>query len=579
MPRKSLRDIAGHLTQAYRTYDGSAKTLTNPDVRNLEFLYTAISKYLEENKASEDLKALHTDLGKLTKKLSECADGINKRTINNKTLDDMQEELGQLSGQVVIQLGNLEGGEKELTKDYLTHLNKMDCTDAGPILHASGEQKSASKWIEEFKAGLKPNEVQTPEAQEKIAMIFAARQLANAKFGKRANIDNTKLSIAEVKNQALKLMASPEFKEYAKNVLPTVDSKTLTHGHGGRLEKTFEQYLVANPTEEPREFDLHGRYQEAVKPALAAKADWVDVDYKMAGVVEDIKDPELVPEQGYKDYTDYIRQNAGKPFVGSKISQAARMAAANDLSRNKPEDPYDKNTLQKKALKFMKDKNFKIMVSDPENVDKLLNGDFASFADELNAKKVSCENMIDDNGKLVFNGYPTLSLNRLEERAEELEALEEDNEDLKAVNKDLKAVIESVDKIMPGEDENAKITAKDVMNAVGTIVDYQNKHVLDSEGDKANDLNDTMRLLHELTKGRYINHIVDDQMKMINEMRGVKPGDPSYMSRELIEAEGIQEEKQGRIDLEIDIPEEPKEVERPNELDKAVNYGQKAPVV
>ena len=541
MARKTGRDYAGHLTQVYRKYDGSDKTFTDPDVRNLEFLYSAVGSYLEDHKGSDEMRRLHTRLGKLTSGLRECSERINKGTIDSRTLDEQQEELGTHAVAVLRNLGKLEGEEKELTKKYSDHLHNMECKKAEAILHASGEQKSAAKWIEEIQKDIKKYDPKT--TPEKVAMIFAARQLADAKFGKRANIDKNTLTMAEIKNQAAKLMGDPEFKKYAEEVLPNVDSKTMGHGHGGRLEQTFEKFLAKNPAEKPREFDLHGRYMEAIKPA-AIDADWVHVNYEMAGT-KDPRAPKLVPEQNYKDYSDYIRKTAGKPFVGSKIAQAAKMAAANELSRKKPKDPFDKKALQKKTQEFLKDKNFKIMVSDPENVDKLLKGDFVGFAEEAGSIKTSCEAMLDDNGQLEINGYPTLSLDRLEKRAEK--------------NPDLKPVIESVEKILPGDDKNAKITAEDIMNAVGTIVDYQNKHAADHQGDEARDLSDTVRLLHELTKGRYINHVVDDQMKMINGMRDYEPDHPSYMSRKLIEAEGIAEEKQARMDLGID--KKPKAVE------------------
>ena len=560
MARKTGRDYAGHLTQVYRKYDGSDKTFTDPDVRNLEFLFSVVGSYLEDHKGSDEMRRLHTRLGKLTSGLRECSERINKGTIDSRTLDEQQEELGTHAVAVLRNLGKLEGEEKELTKKYSDHLNNMECKKAESILHASGEQKSAAKWIEEIKKGIKKYDPKT--TPEKVAMIFAARQLADAKFGKRANIDKNTLTMAEIKNQAAKLVGDPEFKKYAEEVLPKVDSKTMEHGHGGRLEQTFEKFLAKNPAEKPREFDLHGRYMEAIKPA-AIDADWVHVNYEMAGT-KDPRAPKLVPEQDYKDYSDYIRKTAGKPFVGSKIAQAAKMAAANELSRKNPEDPFDKKALQKKTQEFLKDKNFKIMVSDPENVDKLLKGDFVGFAEEAGSIKTSCEAMLDDNGQLEINGYPTLSLDRLEKRAEK--------------NPDLKPVIESVDKILPGDDKNAKITAEDIMNAVGTIVDYQNKHAADHQGEVAKDLSDTMRLLHELTKGKYINHVVDDQMKMINGMRDYEPDHPSYMSRKLIEKEGLDAEKQAKIDLGIEEPEKEapkaeKKVEGPDKLNKGVNYG------
>ena len=559
--------MAAHLTQAYRTYDGSAEKLTDPDVRNLEFLYSKVSGYLEDHKGSDEMNFMYSHLKELTSGLRECSESINNRTIDSKTLDEKQEELGQHVAKVYDYLSFLSGDEKNLTKQYFDHLDKTECTKGRAILHASGEQKSAAKWIEEFQKDIKPyDEEATPK---KVAMIFAARQLADAKFGKRANIDKNKLSMVEIEIQTAKLMASKEFKEYAENVLPKVDPKTLEHGHGGRLEQTFEKFLAQNPAEKPREFDLHGRYKEAIKPA-AAGGDWVNVNYEMAGV-QDPKTPKLVPDQNYKDYADYIKKNAGQPVVGSKLVQAARMAAANDLSRKNPEAPFDKKALQERTQKFMKDKNFKIMVSDPENVDKLLKGDFVGFATEVNVIKTSCENMIDDNGQMKINGYPTLSLDRLEERMENMEKNEKE---------DLKPVVDSVYKLLPSEEENVKLDPKDVLEAVGSIVDYQNKHATDSEGEAAENLMDSMRLLHELTKGSYLNTIVDDQMKMINGMRSYAPDHPEYMNRKRIEAEGIEAEKQERIDLGIDKkPEVIEKAEGPNKLDKSFNYGNNAPVM
>ena len=560
MARKTGRDYAGHLTQVYRKYDGSDKTFTDPDVRNLEFLYSVVGSYLEDHKGSDEMRRLHTRLGKLTSGLRECSERINKGTIDSRTLDEQQEELGTHVVAVLRNLGKLEGEEKELTKKYSDHLNNMECKKAESILHASGEKKSAAKWIEEIQKGIKKYDPKT--TPEKVAMIFAARQLADAKFGKRANIDKNTLTMAEIKNQAAKLMGDPEFKKYAEEVLPKVDSKTMEHGHGGRLEQTFEKFLAKNPAEKPREFDLHGRYMEAIKPA-AIDADWVHVNYEMAGT-KDPRAPKLVPEQDYKDYSDYIRKTAGKPFVGSKIAQAAKMAAANELSRKKPEAPFDKKALQKKTQEFLKDKNFKIMVSDPENVDKLLKGDFVGFATEAGDIKTSCDAMLDADGQLELNGYPTFSLDRLEERVEQ--------------NPDLKPIVDSVNKLLPGDDEKVKHSPEEVMEAVGTIVDYQNKHAADHLGEEGKDLSDSMRLLHELTKGRYINRLVDKQMDMINGVRNFKPEHPSYLTRKLIEKEGLDAEKQAKIDLGIEEPEKEapkaeKNVEGPDKLNKGVNYG------
>ena len=70
----------------------------------------------------------------------------------------------------------------------------------------------------------------------------------------------------------------------------------------------------------------------------------------------------------------------------------------------------------------------------------------------------------------------------------------------------------------------------------------------------------------------------DKQMDMINGVRNFKPEHPSYLTRKLIEKEGLDAEKQAKIDLGIEEPEKEapkaeKKVEDPDKLNKGVNYG------
>lgn len=57
-------------------------------------------------------------------------------------------------------------------------------------------------------------------------------------------------------------MGTKEFQDYYKTVEKLDFKKTIKHGHGGYLEKTFEDFLVKSGAKGPLEFDANGRYQE-----------------------------------------------------------------------------------------------------------------------------------------------------------------------------------------------------------------------------------------------------------------------------------------------------------------------------
>ena len=543
MPKaRTVRDHSAQLTYDYYKWDGSDKQLKTSGAKNLELLYYGLLNYMDEHEGqcSEKLNDLYKNVKEFRDGLKSSAEYFrNNRNLDRNLIEQQQKKLGDLYLKINNGFKALPEKEKQVFDKYQKNLSNMECEDAQRVHHASGELKSAAKWIEQFKKGLKRPEDYTSEV---VAKIFAARQLSDAKLGKRANIDNNKLTETEINNQAAKLMGSPVFKKYANEVLSGIDYSIMKHGHGGKLEKTFEDFVVQMRPKKQLEIDLKGRYQVKVDAAI-----------------EKDKPKVVSTPSDYTNYSDFIKKNKGK-VQGSRIAQAAKMAAANELARKKPEDPFDSKALNKKAQEFLKDPAFKVLASSKENVDKLIKGDFVGIAKEAEDVKTSCLAMVDVDGKLDSKGYTYLALDRLENRAAE--------------NPDLKPVVDSVSDLC---DPDKKHTAEDVLNTVGTIVSYQNKHAADSIGPKAKDLADTMRLLHELTKGRYINGIVDDQMKMINETRSYKPDHPAYMNRERIEAEGIAEEKQIAKDLGIEEPKkaepkaEPKAENDP--LNTGVNYG------
>ena len=69
-------------------------------------------------------------------------------------------------------------------------------------------------------------------------------------------------------------------------------------------------------------------------------------------------------------------------------------------------------------------------------------------------------------------------------------------------------------------------------------MDYQAKHAGDKLGDAGKDLNDTLRLLHELTDHTPLNRVVDTQINKVNQARGKTKESSSYVTRDLIEKEG-----------------------------------------
>jgi hypothetical protein len=337
-----------------------------------------------------------------------------------------------------------------------------------------------------------------------------------------ANIKNTRLSEAELRNHANKLMATPEFKEYFKTVENLDFKKTVKHGHGGYLEKTFEDFLVKKNGREPLDFDVNGRYQRAIDAANP-------------------KPKDLSELYNYKNFGEYFEKNKGD-VVTSKEVHAARMAAADFYHRQNPNAPFNKKALDQKARSFMKDPAFKVMMAMPGKADMIANGDAPGFAASVKSMSDACRSMLNENGEFKNVGHSDISLDRLRERCEE--------------NPDLKPVVDSVDALKQGKKE-----PKDVLKTLNTIVEYQDKHMNDKIGPAGKDMNDTLRLLHELTGGTELNGIVKTQIDKVNNARGLKEGDRAYVTHGFIAKEGREAEAQ--LQKEIDG----------NDLNKPIDLG------
>ena len=368
-------------------------------------------------------------------------------------------------------------------------LDEMEVGKAQNVLRTTGESKSADSVYDDMKT---PKDV--PE--ENVARILAARQLGNAVYDHPDNIKKAKISQSALNNHAQKLMASKEFKDYYETVKNLDFKKTIKHGHGGYLEKTFEDFLVNTGAKGPLEFDAHGRYQKVL----------------------DAKSRDISQSYDYKSYADYFEKNKGK-VITSKEVLAARMAAADDLARKNPNAPFDKTELDKRAREFLGNPAFKLMATKPDKMDLIINGDASGFAESVKEMNNACKSMLDENGEFRRFGFPEIAMDRLEKRVKE--------------NKDLEPVVKSVKALKQGKKE-----PKDIVNTLSKIMEYQGKHMKDGSGPMGKDMNDTLRVLHELTVGTPLNSIVQTQIDKTNQTRGVDKTYGSFVTKDLIAKEG-----------------------------------------
>ena len=506
---KTNAERAAHLIQAY--IDSNNGTQPNEDVQYVQSMGTSLEEKFQ-NFSKEDRRAplsfmmMRTRYRELDEKLKETADYIKAGNVDPKELEEKQDRIVNLIGglrndhrEVKKVLDNPDHEDHELYQELFAgydnkKLDEMEAGKAQNVLQMTGESKSAYKWIDSVY-----DEMKTPKdaTKENVALILAARQLGNAVYGHPDNIKKARISKAVLQNHAKKLMGTKEFNDYYKTVEKLDFKKTVKHGHGGYLEKTFEDYLVDSGAKGPLEFDAHGRYQRVL----------------------DAKTKDISQFYDYKSYADYFEKNKGN-VAASKEVLAARMAAAAILHDEDPNAPFDKKVLDAKAREWLKSPSFKLVTAMPGKLDMIINGDAPGFADSVQALKNSAKSLLNENGEFdMKERYPDLSLNRLKERMDE--------------NPDLKPVVESVEKL-----QNGKKEPQDVIKTVDTIMRYQDKHMTDNMGDMGRDMNDTLRLLHELTNHSPLNSIVQTQIDKTNKARNVHEGRGMPLTYDRIAQEG-----------------------------------------
>ena len=562
----SPTQVAAHFIQAnLNTSAPDPKTnlrrKVDVDFFFLKQFYEKVKELAEREGASQNIKDLKENLQGFREATEKTALLYDRSTPKERKKDLHQAAV--FANNIDLIAKDIQGkeaeelmGDPDDPDDYLGKWNQLETDRGGAVLKACGEVKSAAKWIEMFRKEVpKGGEI----TAEDVALVFACRQLAQAERGKRKNIDKTMLSEAEIVAQAEKLSQSPEFKKYMQTHAP-INEKTFRDGHGGKLEESFEQFLIDEKAKGAHEFDYKGRYQKKVDKAVGIGENWVDVSKDDAAQLnEDLKEERRnikVEERAtYRTYQDYFKRNvlgahpedqqekdpARRPDSHTApLAYAARMAAANDLSRKDPTAPFDRKELDKRARTFLKDPAFRLLSKDHEAMDALRQGKPDVYAQHVEDMTLSCSAMLTDSGKLEPKGEIGPSLDRLEQNVQD--RLEEDPQDKKAL--ELKGICEGVRKLQ-GEGNKPK----DVINTLNAITTYQDKYAGDAMEPDGKNLNDTVRLLYEMTKGRSIGSLVQPQIDNINAQRGFEPGAKQHITKEFIAQEGIDAKKaqQGEV--------------------------------
>ena len=66
---------------------------------------------------------------------------------------------------------------------------------------------------------------------------------------------------------------------------------------------------------------------------------------------------------------------------------------------------------------------------------------------------------------------------------------------------------------------------------VDSILDFQNENMSEKTGPNAEAVNESLKLLGECVDGTDAEHYLHEQLKKVNEARGLQPGQPGYLGK------------------------------------------------
>ena len=265
-----------------------------------------------------------------------------------------------------------------------------------------------------------------------LAVILAARQLANARRGHRENLDNTRITQEELNKRADDLLKDSTFQEYldsrreelgtsmyrarkrkamrssrfkaymreneigdpdvAWNAYVQEHKKDparvkrdearqfiapgkLLSGHSGTLEDNFEAFLKKKKNLKDLDPAIYGRYQRKYVKGMARQA-----------------------SEGRKasfKYDDYFKNNINGKTVS--LRKGAELAAANKLARKHPNSQFDKALFDRTVEEMLNDPAFRFVMRDKSARDMLNSGDTEAFAGKVQEVRDAFAGMIEKN--------------------------------------------------------------------------------------------------------------------------------------------------------------------------------------
>jgi hypothetical protein len=199
-------------------------------------------------------------------------------------------------------------------------------------------------------------------------------------------------------------------------------------------------------------------------------------------------------------------------YTLSKRFHAAKMAAASDIIRNDPNAMFDRKTLEKKARKYLTDPAFRIINRDPKLLDSICGGNVILLSKEVSRLKERCLEIAVRNGPFS-KAFDELKDMKLPETAGISKSVEEYKR--KKLDKNV----------------------RHKMAVVNSIIEFQDQYRDEKSGPRADAVNESMKMLAEFVSGSSAEIYLNQQLKKVNEARGLKPRDKGYLEKDDVIAE------------------------------------------
>ncbi|MBO4886760.1 MAG: hypothetical protein J5589_00405 [Firmicutes bacterium] len=273
---------ATHFTNLYLT--------DSPEISYFDQMLQSFQQRDQQIRGDEDKSFA---IGEIVNKLESIRDGIrsnaqsrfyNDNNTAYKGINEVADNIRDFEQMYNDYLQSYPEEQDDPSFEQFRDLWSRPADQGQEVLDSHDPSKTATQWIDEAKAELKDN---TYEPDRYLARIIAARQLANAQRGRRANIDNTQITEGQLESRTRQLLEDRTFRAFLKaNALPNylVDPlvqeaaaddamiqeenaknryiSLLDQGHGGAFEDKLDEFVKQQADHQNLDQALYGRYQE-----------------------------------------------------------------------------------------------------------------------------------------------------------------------------------------------------------------------------------------------------------------------------------------------------------------------------